>query len=208
MDFNLNLTKEQQLVLLGLVASLVVGFGVRAYQHLSSGSSSRIVIEEPGTKNMPKVNGSIMIHICGAVRKEGVFKLKPGDRWLDAVKMAGGPLPSADLSGINLAEMVKDGEKIIVPTKYKVVGEEFSEFDRSSKRKEKIGKPETSFSKININTADEKMLDSLPGVGPATAKAIIEYRKKNGPFARIEQIMEIPRFGKSKFEKVKDKITI
>ncbi|MGB9613068.1 MAG: ComEA family DNA-binding protein, partial [Candidatus Margulisiibacteriota bacterium] len=62
--------------------------------------------------------------------------------------------------------------------------------------------------KININTADEKALDSLPGVGKATAQAIIEYRKTNGPFTRLEQIMEIPRFGKSKFEKIKNRITL
>lgn len=61
---------------------------------------------------------------------------------------------------------------------------------------------------MNLNTADEKALDSLPGVGPATAKAMVEYRRTNGPFTRIEQIMEIPRFGKAKFERVKDRITI
>jgi len=209
MDFNFNLSKEQQLILLGLIISLVIGFGVKVYQHFSRPSQG-IIIEEPGARNVPAVEGTIMVHVCGAVHREGVFKLKLGDRLLDALKLAGGPLPSADLSGVNLAERVKDGEKIIVPEKQKVVEEGIgnASSDRSSERKEKDKKKQMSFSKININTADEKMLDSLPGIGPATAKAIIEYRRKNGPFARIEQIMEIPRFGKSKFEKIKDRVTL
>jgi len=194
---NLNLTKEQQLILLGLIASIVVGLGVMAYRHFQGEPTNAIVIENPKTFQ-PSVQ--ILVHISGAVRREGVYKLKFGDRLLDAIKEAGGVLPNADLSALNLAEPVKDGEKIVVPVK-RVVIEGLS------------GDPDTRISgtalrKVNLNTADEKALDSLPGVGPSTAKAIIEYRRTNGPFARVEQIMEIPRFGKSKFEKIKDRITI
>jgi len=193
----MNLTKEQQLILLGLIASIVVGLGVMAYRHFLGEPTSAIVIENPKVVQ-PSVK--ILVHISGAVRREGVYKLKFGDRLLDAIKEAGGVLPNADLSALNLAELAKDGEKIIVPVKQEVL-------ERIS------GNPDTRISgtsqrKVNLNIADEKVLDSLPGVGPSTAKAIIEYRRTNGPFARIEQIMEIPRFGKSKFERIKDRITI
>jgi len=189
---NLNLTKEQQLLLLGLIASIVVGLGVMVYRGYSAGSSQRIIIEETKNTGFTAPASTIMVHVCGAVRREGVYKISPGDRLLDALKMAGGSLPSADLSALNLAEIIKDGIKIVVPAKQIMV-------EMASK---------TGSSRVNINTADEKALDSLPGVGPSMAKAILEYRRTNGPFARIEQIMEIPKFGKSKFEKIKDKIVI
>jgi len=193
----MNLTKEQQLILLGLIASIVVGLGVMAYRHFQGETTTAIVIENPKT-SQPSVQ--ILVHISGSVRREGVYKLKIGDRLLDVIKEAGGALPTADLSALNLAEPAKDGEKIIVPVKQEVL-------ERIS------GNPDTRISgtsqrKVNLNIADEKTLDSLPGIGPSTAKAIIEYRRTNGPFARIEQIMEIPRFGKSKFERIKDRITI
>ncbi len=194
---DLNLSKEQQLLLLGLVASIIVGLGVTAYRHFFTGPSQGIAIEEPKATAQ---SFTVMVHVCGAVRREGVYKLNPGDRLLDAIKAAGGTLPLADLSALNLAEVVKDGLKVIVPVKREV-------FDRISGDQD-IRTSGTRSSKVNLNTADEKALDSLPGIGPSTAKAIIEYRRNNGPFTRIEQIMEIPRFGKSKFEKIKDRLTL
>jgi len=193
----MNLTKEQQLILLGLIASIVVGLGVMAYRHFQGETTTAIVIENPKT-SQPSVQ--ILVHISGSVRREGVFKIKSGDRFLDVIKEAGGALPTADLSAINLAEPVKDGAKIIIPIKREVLERISGNLDTRISG--------TSQRKVNLNIADEKVLDSLPGVGPSTAKAIIEYRRTNGPFARIEQIMEIPRFGKSKFERIKDRITI
>lgn len=197
---NLNLTKEQQLILLGLIASIVVGLGVTAYRRFLPSSPEGIAIEEPSDKSRLAPSSMIIVHLSGAVRREGVYRLKPGDRLLDAVGMAGGALPSADLSAINLAEVVKDGVKVMIPVKREVRERVSGDQD--------IRISGTSSRKVNLNTADEKTLDSLPGVGPATAKAIVEYRRMNGPFTRIEQIMEIPRFGKAKFERIKDKITI
>lgn len=206
---NLNLTKEQQLILLGLIASIVVGLGVTAYRRFLPSSPEGIAIEEPSDKSRLAPSSMIIVHLSGAVRREGVYRLKPGDRLLDAVGMAGGALPSADLSAINLAEVVKDGVKVIVPVK-REVRERISGGPEISPEplRFRVRVSGTSSRKVNLNTADEKTLDSLPGVGPATAKAIVEYRRMNGPFTRIEQIMEIPRFGKAKFERIKDKITI
>jgi competence protein ComEA len=203
----LNLPKEQQLLLLALIASLVVGLGVMAIQNISPASSDKVSIETPKHGHImaqEAAKPTIMVHVCGAVRREGVYKLNPGDRLIDAVKLAGGARPAADLTAVNLAEAVKDGQKIVVPAKQLPV-ETHSEpvnVEAGGKQRSKLQGP------ININTADEKTLDSLPGVGPATAKAIIEYRKTKGPFARIEQIMEIPRFGKSKFERIKGLVII
>jgi competence protein ComEA len=182
------LTKEQQYILLGLIASLVVGFGVMLVKPYFSSANNTMVIDEPsGAVISP---GSV-VHISGAVRKEGVYRLKPGDRLMDALEAAGGVLPAADLSGLNLAEPIKDGVKIIVPEKKAVM-------ERGA----------AAPHKINLNTADEKALEVLPGIGAATAKAIVDYRRKNGPFIKIEQIMELPRFGKARFERIKDSVTL
>lgn len=112
-----SLTKEQQLILLGLVVSIVVGLGVMAYRHFSEKPTGEIVIKRPKGDEQVSQRIGVVVHISGAVRREGVYKLNPGDRLLDAIKIAGGAFPLADLSAINLAEPVKDGEKIVVPVK-------------------------------------------------------------------------------------------
>ncbi len=186
MDFRL--TKEQQLLLIGLIASIVIGLLVMLVRPLFLSDKPQQSIVEHRPVTLP----AVMVHLCGAVKREGVFKLKPGDRILDALTLAGGSLPTADLSGLNLAEPVKDGQKIVVPAKVTVA----------------VPANTTTGARININTADEKALDSLPGIGATTAKQIVDHRRTNGPFIKPEQIMEIPRFGKRKFERIKGLITI
>jgi competence protein ComEA len=205
MDFQL--TKEQQLIVLGLIASIVIGLGVMALRPLFNSTSSPPLIVQ--TKGEQAARPVTEVHVCGAVRREGVYQLKPGDRILDAINLAGGAGPSADLSAVDLAETVKDGEKILIPSKQSPVRDGVSSDPPTGLiSQNKNSKSSSLTAKININTADETTLDSLPGVGPATAKAIVEYRRTKGPFAKPEQIMEIPRFGKSKFEKIKDLINI
>ncbi|HVN67173.1 MAG TPA: ComEA family DNA-binding protein [Candidatus Sulfotelmatobacter sp.] len=203
---DLKLTKEQQLILIGLIASIVIGLGVMAFRPFftSSQQQPQLVVQPKGGQ-APRV--SVTVQVCGAVRREGVYKLGPGDRILEALALAGGAQPLADLSAVNLAETLKDGEKILIPLKPPPVSDQ-ANADQAVQSNRPNNKAAFSGVKININTADEQTLDSLPGVGPATAKAIVEYRRVNGAFAKPEQIMEIPRFGKSKFERVKNMIII
>ncbi len=189
---DINLSKEQQLILFGLVVSIVLGLGVMAYRQ-TAGIKGSDVEEEPAGIERREQDVRMTVHVTGAVREEGVYRLKPGDRLMDAIALAGGALPLADLSAVNLAEPIKDCQKIAVPLKIIEVKEDMAG---------------SGTARVHINSADEKALDGLPGIGAQTAKIIIEYRRKNGPFARIEQLMEIPRFGKSKLEKIKDRITL
>lgn len=188
------LPHEQQLIVLGLIISMVVGLAITAFRFYFPAARENITLDTPPAALL------VTVHVSGAVKKEGVYRLKTGDRVIDALDLAGGALPLADLSAINLAEVLKDGEKIVVPERQKP---EKTIFDNSNIRT--FEKPK---GKVKLNSADAKTLDSLPGVGPATAKAIIEYRKTNGPFTKIEQLMKIPRFGKSRFAKVKDMVTL
>jgi competence protein ComEA len=205
MDFTL--TKEQQLIVVGLIASIVIGLAVMAFRPIFNAASPQPMLVQP--KRDQLLRASMLVHVCGAVKREGVYKLKPGDRILDALTLAGGAQPSADLSAVNLAETVKDGVKILIPAKQLPIREvAAADVSTGSTRQKNNNKVSSPAARINLNTADEKALDSLPGVGPATAKAIVEYRRTNGSFAKTEQIMEIPRFGKSKFARIKDMITL
>lgn len=189
-----DLSKEQKLIILGLVLVIVAGLGVMVFRHFAADGPEEILIEEPGSQGKVQSEraGQIVVHVAGAVKREGVYRLKFGDRIIDALELAGGAIPSANLSSINLAEKVKDGQKVLVPVKRKVL--------------ERVSR--TSSGKVSINTATENELCKIKGIGKSTAKRIIEYRSTSGPFSKIEDIMKVKSIGKGKFGKIKDQITI
>lgn len=141
-------------------------------------------------------DGEDIVYVSGAVNKPGVFKLPAGSRVLDAVNIAGGFAPGADNAKINLAQQVNDGMHINVPGSI------------SPNNAAGTGSPARSGDKININTADKAELDKLPGVGPAMAQRIVEYRQTNGLFKDTAEIKKVPGIGEAKFNQMKDKITI
>lgn len=139
----------------------------------------------------------VVVYVSGAVKQPGVIKLPPESRVIDALNLLGGALPSADLNGVNLAALLVDGQQIHIP----------NQGDVGSGNVMTVGS-KTPAGKVNINTADAAVLDTLPGVGPAMAQKIIDYRKNNGPFHTLEDIKKIPGIGESKYLNLKDKITI
>lgn len=153
----------------------------------------------------------IVIHITGAVKKEGIVYLKEGDRVIDAIEKAGGENKNADLSQVNLAYVLSDGQKVYIPTKNEKIQDFIVEAGTGSStiqaNNEKNTTTEKS-SKVNINTANEKELDSLPGIGPAIAQRIVDYRTENGNFNNIEDIKDVRGIGDSKYQEIKDNITI
>jgi competence protein ComEA len=196
-----DLSREQQLIILGLVLVVVTGLGVMAYRHFVADDSDEIVVEEPQGKMQIEKAGKIIVHVTGAVKREGVYKLKFGDRIIDAIELAGGSTVSANLSSINLAEQVKDGQKIVVPERQTVI-------ERRSGNPTARMAGASSSGKVNINSADEKELCKVGGIGPKTAQNIVEHREAHGPFSKIEDIMKVKGIGKGKFGKIKDEITI
>ena len=118
-------------------------------------------------------------------------------RAADAINVCGGVLPNVDKDSINMAQVLKDGQQLRVPERK----EGTSSGSRSSNNGSKEGQ-------ININTADEKTLDELPGVGPAMAKRIVEYRETEGAFQSIEDIKKIKGIGEAKFNRMKDKLCL
>ncbi len=175
--------------------AIALGGVVYFYNHFLKPESPELVLDQPA--RVFETPNKMIVHVCGAVRREGVYKMRFGDRIIDALKEAGGAKERADLSLINLAEELKDGQKVLILEKqdkgYKRSGSGISN------KADPLGN-----ALINVNTADEKELDDLPGIGPATAKKIIEAR----PFSKIEDLLKIPRFGKSRLEKIKDSICL
>ena len=151
----------------------------------------------------------IIIHITGAVNKEGIVELEENARLADAIEKAGGTKENADISSINLATLLEDGMKIHIPTieETKSMNQNNTSL-QTNIQTEEIATNTKKQEKININTADEKQLDTLPGIGPSTASKIIEYRKEKGKFKSIEEIKEVSGIGDAKFEKIKNLIKV
>ncbi len=148
----------------------------------------------------PPAASPLVIDVSGAVSHPGVYELPQGSRVQDALQAAGGALPEADLSTLNLAGPLEDGALVSVPLK--------GEVQSPPSRSVNIPIPETSGSLININIATQEQLESLPGIGPTLAQRIIDYRQANGPFASIEAIQDVSGIGPGIFEKIKDLITV
>lgn len=145
---------------------------------------------------------TVVVDVGGAVIEPGVVELDAGSRVADAIEAAGGLAIDADCTTLNQAQLLQDGQKVYVPKE--------GEIDASGalvdSSTQEAGQAATTL--VNINTATLEELDALPGVGPATAQAIIDDREANGPFASEEDIMRVSGIGEKKYEKLKGSICI
>jgi competence protein ComEA len=158
----------------------------------------------------------ITVHVAGAVKNPGVYRLSSSARVVDAVASAGGALRSADLESINLAQTITDTEQIYIPIK-KVSRPRVTTAPRlRPQRTAPTTVPVIAGSStgaqparlINLNTATASELDSLTGVGPSTAKAIIAYRTKKGSFSKVEDLLNVPGIGPAKLAALRDQVTV
>lgn len=134
----------------------------------------------------------IYVYVCGNVRESGVVKCSSSMRIYEAVELAGGITEDADVSSINMAAVLKDGERIYIPA----YGEQIT-----------VQQTEDN-GLVNINEADESQLTKLPGIGSARAAQIIEYRNDNGRFESIEDIMNVSGIKESAYNKIKEHICV
>ncbi len=154
---------------------------------------------------MKDTTPSCFVHVCGAVKKPGVYEMKEGQRVYEAVAVAGGFSEQAAQDFLNLAEPVWDGMKLEVPDQEQVSAIEWNAPIRPSGT---VGNDGSSQGKVNLNTATKEELMTLRGIGEARAEDIIRYRQKQGGFECIEDIMEISGIKNAAFEKIKDDITV
>lgn len=147
-------------------------------------------------------SATLVVHVAGAVVAPGIHELPAGARVVDAVQAAGGLTPAADLTRINLAAPVADGERVYVVA----TGEAAP--PPAGGAAAGAGGDSAGAGPVNINTADAAALDALPGVGPATAAAILEHRGKIGAFTSVDQLLDVPGIGEAKLEALRDLVTV
>lgn len=144
----------------------------------------------------------VVVHVAGAVLRPGVHELAPWARVHTAIDAAGGPTLAADLNGLNLASPVVDGQRIYVP----VAGEVDPAAVASNLPADDSATGPTG--PIDVNRADAAQLEALPGVGPATAAAIIDDRARNGPFATVDDLDRVAGVGPAKLAALRDLVTV
>lgn len=141
---------------------------------------------------------AVVVHVAGRVRIPGVYELVGGSRVEAAVAAAGGVRPGADLDALNLAAPLVDGQRIYVPR----AGEPVPVVDGPA-----APTPSTISGPIDLNTATAEQLDTLPGIGPATAAAIVDHRTEHGPFASVDDLEAVSGIGPVKLAAIRDLVT-
>jgi competence protein ComEA len=190
--------KNALYVLLGVMAGFALA-GVLVF--VSRAPAGNSIMLEPAPTEAP-----IAVHVIGAVARPGLYEFLSGARLQDAIDAAGGMLAEANSDSLNLAALLEDGQQISIP--YKAGSEPALNSTLlelpSSVTPTPAADPNVEL--VNINTATLEELDGLPGIGPTTAQKIIDYRTTNGPFAAIEDIMNVSGIGIATFDEIKDLI--
>ena len=144
----------------------------------------------------------IVVHVAGAVASPGVYELDPGERIHAAVAAAGGPTGVADLEGLNLAAPLVDGARVYVPVKGEVDPASVPSGMSASGEDDGVSRS------LDLNRATAEQFEALPGVGPATAAAIIGDRERNGPFASVDDLDRVPGIGPAKLSALRDLVSV
>ncbi|MDI3534201.1 MAG: competence protein ComEA [Thermosediminibacterales bacterium] len=208
-------TRREQILVLALIVIFIVASGLLIYQRYNAVKELESELQdainsfklEPGPAvqtlasvetegQKPETPELIIVHVSGAVTNPGVYSMEKGDRVIDAVEKAGGFLEEADPDAVNLAKKLRDEEKIYIPKKGELSPERF---DTSTTKDDE---------RININSAGVSELETLPGIGPALAQRIVDYREKHGKFKSIEELSEVSGIGPKRLDDIRDLIKV
>jgi competence protein ComEA len=172
------------LVLLAVAGRTLAGAGAAAEQPPPA------LVAEP-----PPAAPKLVVHVAGAVRRPGLYRLAEGKRVADAVARAGGAAASADTAAINLAAPVADGMQVVVPARREVI--EGGPTDAT-------GAPAAAGVRVSLSSATAAELDALPGIGPVTAQKIVDYRAEHGGFRSVDDLDAIPGIGPARVEQLRE----
>lgn len=200
---------RERVIILVLIAVIVSGAGYRFWQGQGGNPGGQWEVLEPVEDDPGEPVGAlspgeglegprleeIIVHVAGAVRRPGVYHLPAGSRVYEAVERAGGVLEDAREGGVNQAAPLQDGQQVYIPRQ----GEEALPLPPPGSL--------SSPGKVNINTASQQELETLPGIGPARGQAIIREREKNGPFRSVDEITRVPGIGQVTLENLRDLVT-
>lgn len=194
----------------GALAACLLVSAVGLWRFWPRAPAPEVAFEEPGGGESAAEGGEdaageaaavVVVHVVGSVLHPGVYTLPQPSRVADAIASAGGPLSSADLTALNLARVLTDGEQVYVPA----IGETAADVMAGGAGG---GSAIAADGTVNINTASVTELETLPGVGPSTAEKIVSDREANGPFSAPEDLMRVPGIGPKKFEALKDLVSV
>jgi competence protein ComEA len=186
----------RRIALLAAVVLAVVVIGVRGMGGGGSGAPPAATLPVQPAAAAGTGGGQVIVHVAGAVERPGVYRLRRGERVDDAVRRAGGPARRADLSAVNLAAVVEDGRQVLVPTR------------APAGNAAGATAPGAAPAKVNLNTATPEQLDTLAGVGPATAAKILAFREQHGGFGSVEELGDVPGIGEVRLEALRDLVTV
>lgn len=179
-------------VVLGLVVlSGAVGLGI-----LRGQASPSQVIDTSDAGSATVAPAEVYVHVLGRVSHPGLYVLEQGTRVADALAAAGGTLDDADLQAVNLARLLSDGEQIVVPQ----VG--------AAPAPGSVAPESGGDGVIDLNSADQTALETLPRIGPALAERIIQWRDDNGRFASVDDLLAVPGIGEKLLEGLRDKVRV
>lgn len=174
-----------------VVALSIVALAIAGILFMSSRGEA---VETPAIKviesSQPKM---LLVHVAGEVKRPGVYPVIDGSRVVDAISAAGGAKKGVDLSVINLARKVVDGEQIYLGEK---------------RESQKRNNSKSFTGTVYVNRASVSQFDSLSGIGPVLAKRIVDYRSANGPFVDIADIQKVPGIGAKTYERVKSRLSL
>ena len=162
---------------------------------------------EPSTPAEQSPPAEVVVHVSGAVKQAGVYRLAPDSRVADAIEQAGGTTENANLDALNLAEPLQDGQKIHVPRKGEASAPTTASVSppRTPRRAPQAAAVQFP---INLNTATAEQLEAIPGIGPVLAQRIIEYRQTHGRFQSVDELLEVRGIGPKRLESMRPYVTV
>jgi len=176
---------------------------------LSQPPQPEAVPTEPTAPTEPTPSAEVVVHVSGAVKRAGVYRLAPDSRVADAIDQAGGATEHADLDALNLAEPLQDGQKIHVPRKGEASAPALASVAPSrTPRSAPQAAAATPQFPINLNTATAEQLEAIPGIGPVLAQRIIEYRQTHGRFQSVDELLEVRGIGPKRLESMRPYVVV
>ena len=198
----------RQLVVYGLAVVAVLILGAWYLSRGSGGPEAIAAAPIKVTARDDDRGGVVLVHVAGAVRNAGVYRLRAGARVNDALARAGGATRRADLSQVNLAAKVEDGRQVLVPRRVAAAvapGSSAAPGASAAPGTTASGQPAMP---VNLNTATLEQLDTLPGVGPATAQKILDYREEHGGFGSVDELGEVPGIGDVRLAALREQVRV
>lgn len=179
-------------------ATVAVGALALAGKYLAGGGAPAAPPAAALERTAPARAAVVVVHVVGAVRRPGLYRLPDGSRIADAVRRAGGATRAASLDAVNLAAPVADGTQVVVPEEPP---------PQAAPGSPARAEPGAAAGPIRLNVATVEELDTLPGIGPVTAQKIVDWRQKHGAFASVDDLDAIPGIGPARLEQLRELVS-